>query len=205
MAISSEFESSGPFSDGMAAVELNGQWGYVDKSGKMVIPPQFTFVSQFCDGIALTRRGEEWAYIDKMGLVVLSPGCDSNGAEDFSDGLAAISMGGALEPARNTKEGNRLVGSKMGFIDKRGNVVIKPQFLSAGNFSEGLAAVGPDGIDDKGFFVDRRGFIDRTGQLVIPADFDWAGDFRDGVALVRVGDEYGYIDKTGKCVWKPTR
>jgi hypothetical protein len=29
------------FSEGLAAVKVNGKWGIIDKKGKMVIPPQF--------------------------------------------------------------------------------------------------------------------------------------------------------------------
>ncbi|EOA6136260.1 WG repeat-containing protein, partial [Campylobacter coli] len=31
----------GNFSEGLAGVELNGKWGFIDKSGKIVIEPKF--------------------------------------------------------------------------------------------------------------------------------------------------------------------
>ena len=45
-------------------------------------------------------------------------------AWDFSEGLAAVKIGG-----------------KVGFINKAGEIVINPQFDNAGSFSEGLARV----------------------------------------------------------------
>ena len=32
--------------------------------------------------------------------------------------------------------------------------------------------------------------------------FDMAGNFSEGLAGVKLGDEWGFIDKTGKMVWK---
>ena len=41
--------------------------------------------------------------------------------------------------------------------------------------------------------------------MVIPAQFDEAAGFFEGLALVKVGKKFGYIDKTGKYVWTPTK
>ena len=43
----------------------------------------------------------------------------------------------------------------------------------------------------------KSGYIDKEGDLVIEAKFDDAKDFYEGLAPVRVGDKWGYIDKTG--------
>ncbi|HYE72524.1 MAG TPA: WG repeat-containing protein [Blastocatellia bacterium] len=34
--------------------------------------------------------------------------------------------------------------------------------------------------------------------------FDDAGNFSEGAAMVRIGSRIGYIDRTGKYIWKPT-
>lgn len=82
-----------------------------------------------------------------------------------------------------------------GFIDKKGNLVIKPKFDNAADFSEGLAAVRAN----RGLW----GFIDRTGDFVIPPQYDWAESFSEGLALVKLGDKYGYIDKTQRFIIEP--
>ena len=69
-------------------------------------------------------------------------------ASAFGDGLAAV----------------RSLGEKIRYIDKTGKTVIQPQFLTGGEFSEGLAPVemtAPEGI--------RWGFINTDGKLVISA------------------------------------
>jgi hypothetical protein len=47
--------------------EKTGRWGYVDKTGKMVVGPQFDFAGGFFEGLALVRIGDDktgkWGYI----------------------------------------------------------------------------------------------------------------------------------------------
>ena len=69
----------------------------------------------------------------KTGTIVINPQFDK--AESFSEGLAAVRIGG-----------------KEGFIDKTGHYVINPQFDSANSFSDGLAAVR---VGDKWGFIAR--------------------------------------------------
>lgn len=46
------------------------------------------------------------------------------------------------------------------------------------------------------------GFMNEKGGEVIKPQFDsdGTGEFHEGMCLVKVGDKYGYIDKTGKIV-----
>lgn len=84
---------------------------------------------------------------------------------------------------------------KWGFINRRGEIVIAPQFDgSYYRFSEGLAAVELKG---------KWGYIDRRGKWVIQPQYQGAEGFKHGIAAVRVGewDEGGgwrYIDRSGQ-------
>lgn len=111
-------------------------------------------------------------------------------------------------PAPSTPAIHSKATTLRGFIDKSGNFVIKPQFVTASSFHEGLAHV-----------VDPRGsFIDKSGNFVIKKTYYVAGDFTEGLASAAVpkpgsswadvnrpGDQllYGYIDKTGNFVIPP--
>jgi len=85
-------------------------------------------------------------------------------------------------------------GGLWGFIDHTGKFVLKPQFVRAKEFSEGLAAVayGSDASM-------RWGYIDKSGKLRIKAKFYSAGSFRRGFSYVSVGafgkSEAQYIDR----------
>lgn len=90
-----------------------------------------------------------------------------------------------------------------GYIDKTGKMVIKPQFLGAREFSEGLAAVlVPSSTPGN----PQWGYIDKTGKFIIQAQFVYAQKFSEGLASVQIsyGDGFGFIDKTGKFIIPPT-
>ena len=80
--------------------------------------------------------------------------------------------------------------AKWGFIDKRGQVAIRPRYDQVSAFSEGLAAVNHKG---------KWGYIDKTGDIVIDFQFLAAWSFVNGYARVEtfVGGQC-FIDKSGR-------
>ncbi len=209
-AIAPRFENVRTFADGLAAVRIDGKWGYIDRSGNIVIEPKFDKGNDFSEGFALVWiSGQNRNYIDKTGNSVINWGFGENSAGEFSQGLALacivttcgyIDQTGYFAIERTfgsagtfSKEGLARVriDGKWGYIDTRGEIVIQPEFVDSQRFSEGLAGVK---IDDK------WGYIDKTGNRVIPLQFDRAGDFSEGLARVRIGTKIGYIDKTGNRV-----
>jgi len=174
---------------GLLPVEVDGESGYMDRSGRLVITPQFGHAGHFSEGLAAVEVGDigvgKWGYMDTTGTLVIKPQFDC--VWSFSEGLAAVRVGD-----ENT--------GRWGYINKTGEFVVKPQFLLALNFHEGLAAV------DVGDWKNRKwGFIDTTGKFVINPQFDGAKDFSRGKAEVTVADKCGHIDKTGEVVWEPSK
>jgi len=72
-----QFESAGPFSEGLAAVEVGQdkgwKWGYIDNSGSFVIAPQFDYADGFSEGLAAVRLGDEktgqWASLTQVEIM----------------------------------------------------------------------------------------------------------------------------------------
>lgn len=92
-----------------------------------------------------------------------------------------------------------------GFKDEEGNVIIRPQFLSCGDFHFGLCPVALNRTwcreaDGREYYEMHWGYIDQTGRMVIPYKFSEAHDFNKyGVAMVKENysnDEY-LIDTNG--------
>lgn len=93
MVIPCQWKFIGEFSEGLAKVEDNNQeWGYIDKTGKVVIPYQWKDVGNFSDGLAAVCGAYyKWGFIDKTGKVVIP--CQWKYAGNFSEffeGLANV-------------------------------------------------------------------------------------------------------------------
>jgi WG containing repeat len=163
--------------------EEDDRWGYVDRSGKFMIKPQFSIVAPFSEGLAwVGPKNKGYGYIDKTGAWVVKP--QFNHALEFSEGLAAVSVHG-----------------RWGYINATGNYAVAPQFDDAQSFSEGLAPV------KKG---ELWGYIDKTGRFVIEPRFPDSSNFlygkssfSGGVAVVQA--KYPYfelIDRNGNVIKK---
>lgn len=181
------------FSEGFGAISYMGKFGFVDTTGKIVIAPVYDYVASFSQGFAAVRHGDLWGYVDKTGKEVIPP--KYGYASSFTaNGMAAVSTTAARSAI--PKEEVDMVYEEgdaqyYGYIDKTGNWVIKPQFIEAGDFSEGLACASTD--------YRGKGYIDKSGKFIIVPKYDYAGNFENGYAYVRVRMyEAVYIDKMGK-------
>ncbi len=96
----------------------------------------------------------------------------------FSEGLAKITVNG-----------------KVGFINTKGEIVVKPTLKDASYFSENLAPFE----NNNG----KWGYVNGKGKIVIKPQFDWAISFHEGLGLVQIGKLWGYINRNGKVVIDP--
>ena len=203
-------------------IQQNGKVGFIDKTGKIVISPQFDSVLSdeqdgcFSEGLAVAQIGDKWGYIDKTGKFVIPPKFKSQ-PSFFHEGVARVttedgtsgifdSSGEFVERLKSIEivalfsEGLAVAskGEKYGYVDKTGKFLIEPRFADADNFKEGLARVKLEETPEA-----KYGFVDKTGKMVIEPRFTEAESFSEGLAAVDFGDKYGYIDKTGKVVITP--
>ncbi len=81
--------------------------------------------------------------------------------------------------------------NKIGYVNKQGVEIIKPQFEDGLTFNEGYAAVK---INNK------WQYLDSTGKIVTQPVYDDAFDFNNGMAVVVKNNLFGYIDKKGEVV-----
>lgn len=79
-----------------------------------------------------------------------------------------------------------------GYIDKEGNVALKPRFRGAGVFNEGLAPVRTSGT---------YGYINTKGEWIIQPQFDYAFPFSHGRARVYFEGKLRFIDYKGKILF----
>ena len=56
-----------PYSEGFAAVEKNGRWGFIDRKGRETVRPQYQDVLAYGESRAAVKRDGRWGFIDTTG------------------------------------------------------------------------------------------------------------------------------------------
>ncbi|KAB2877922.1 WG repeat-containing protein [bacterium] len=203
-------------SEGFIAVDADGGWGYIDTQGEFVIKPRFGSAYDFHSGYALVIVNyNRWRIIDKSGNFTTEKEFDYLG--ECGDGLFYAEFGydkGIVDHAGefvlksvSCRYYNRNLiqyeeNEKIGFRNREGRILLKPQFVMADDIGNGWIAV----IDEK----NRLGFIDSLGNIKLPLQnefyIDLSSDakFKEERLVVRNKKKVGVIDKNLQWVVKPT-
>lgn len=128
-----------PFYEGLAAFkdQSSGNWGFINSTGKVVIPAQYEFVDKFSEGLAAVRfkatnsQASKWGYIDRTGKTVIGPMFEKEPG-GFSESWAVV-----------TKRNDKQV-----LMDKTG-AIVSGEYNSITPFKQGRSIV--DGL----YVVDR--------------------------------------------------
>jgi len=141
-----QFEAAWSFVDGRALAQRDGKRFLIDRSGEQIVG-DFITALPFSMGLAAANfggtiddsiqdqqytKGGLWGYIGIDGKVSIPPGFTC--ARTFSDGLAAVRVGGKVDYICE--------GGRWGFITPDGKWKIEPRFSDVlADFRDGLAKV----------------------------------------------------------------
>jgi hypothetical protein len=161
---------------GLAPVMKDGVWGFLDRSGRVVIPFAFedALAQHFLSGLAAVKVRSKWGFIYRFGDFVVKPYFDQ--VLLFSEGLAPVKL-----------------DEKWGVIDLAGRVRLQPRWDALGQFVGGLANATQAG---------KSGYISPTGSWAIEPTFDTARTFSGDLAVVKTGVIPAYIRVDGTVVWE---
>ena len=68
MVIPLIYDNASCFSEGLAAVNKKGLWGFINSSGNEVIPFKYSYAVSFYQGSGkVLKASGKWYYIDKSG------------------------------------------------------------------------------------------------------------------------------------------
>ena len=206
------------FHDGLA-VTFNGQYGIVNKQGRLVVPYQPNIIEDYKNGMALVYvdRSKYGAYNTNGQLAVPAI---YDGMRAFSSGLACAQIGSDHFYVR--KNGARLQPSSLisgedfkdniatvetndgrGFMDSNGRITIFQSLSEWGesycdfeDFSEGLAVVHECALDGE----PKKGYMNKLGKIVVPTEYDEAYAFKNGMGRVVKNGHYGFVNANGLLV-----
>lgn len=86
------YNSSGDFKENRIYVlDFNDNYGYLDETGKEVIPLIYQSVYDFSNGLAAVKKDGKWGYIDTNGKVVIN--FQYEYVDSFKNGKARVAFG----------------------------------------------------------------------------------------------------------------
>ena len=221
------FSCLSAFADGDEAnyipVCLNGKWGYIDKTGKYVIEPQYDEIRPFDEsGLAAVKINDKWGTIDKMGKVVVEPQFEY--PLHFKDGLAEVILdyrevglvditGKYVLKLQNDASAysfeykgfdeNGLaevkVNNKYGLMDKTGKFVLNPQYEELYYEKEDKTyKIFSYFLDSEENSEEKWGFFDYASGIVVEPQFDLK--FNLSIPEISIFDENGLacVEVNGK-------
>ena len=150
-----QFDEAGSFHEGLACVERNGKWGYIDTKGHVIIPLNYENARSFGEGLAPVKQNGKWGYVDKSGHVVIS------GYFEY-----ACSFGSSIKNLAEVK-----LNEKWGYIDRTGKIIVQCIYDDTKELTDGMAAVKRDG---------KWGYIDEYGREMISCKYYDAHYFQNG-------------------------
>ncbi len=217
---------------GAAAAPDPQLFGFIDRSGRVVIKPSFDSVGQFEQGVALVSVGGETQLIDRTGKTLFStasivrPKKISTAGEEatssYLDEHETMANGQRLNPydfqSRHAFQGELAViataDGQSGLIDRRGKVVVQPLYDSViANTADGV--IGYNSIDESlvgrndhpsAFLISKDnlwGVLDSAGKEIFAPKFKRILSYQNDHAAVMVDDKYGFADAKGNIVIKP--
>lgn len=214
VALASQYALVDSFSEGLAMVgttvsdvSVVGGYGFIDKTGQLVIPGIYQDAGRFSDGLAVVKKEGKYGYIDQRGTVVVD--FKYRQAEAFQDGTARCLLDSAN------------VNTSLQFIDKTGKVLYRTRADDIGRFSEGLlfanVVVGPvkipkDPTRDQEAPERVVGYMNPRFEFEIRINREMPGDryflqgeeFHEGLAEVAFGhaggERKGFISREGELV-----
>ena len=165
-----QYSEVGNYFEGLAKVEFQYKWGFIDQEGKEIVPCRYDDVYRFQESMAAVRLNNKWGFIDKEGKEIVP--CQYDNVYSFQKGMAAVCL-----------------DNKWGFINKEGKEIVPYRYNKVCSFQKGMAAVCLD---------NKWGFIDKEGKEIVPYRYDNVYSFQEGKVKVCLDNKWGVINESGK-------
>jgi hypothetical protein len=217
-----QFEDVRELSDGLAAVKLEGKWGYVDSEGRVVISPRFGGPGFFGKQPKLGRQADaekQLGLIDRAGQWVIEPryeqlfsrykrsdrdlywywvGRSRNGWDILNEsGEVTGHIEGMLDQPPEPCEDGRILGLRDKqeiLFDATGHALLPPEgrLTRVACFEHFIVKVR-----------DRAGVVDAAMQWIVPPKFETITALAGNRLLAKVSGKYGIVTANGRWILDP--
>lgn len=195
------------FSEGLAAVQKDGLWGFIDTNGDVAIEFQYSVAGDFHEGrAAVSNQQSNLFYIDKTGTRVSQPIVGYEFTGEARGGLFKVSL----------PEGG------FGLMDENGTLVSERPldyrwddnawYAFPGTNADSMVVVLPNGVNlysDYFFRFYGNVCVGKTSEKDVLYSMETGeklktarsiGYFREGLAFCHDGLRCGYLDKNGQWI-----
>jgi hypothetical protein len=228
--LSRDYRQIMPFHEGLALVSAAGNlsnasnkylYGFIDKTGREVIPTQFPYALSFSEGLAVARdaNGKD-IFINRSGNKAFEGSFSV--AYSFSNGAANVGMpvaGDAFatdyflidktgKPLTEKFEQMNLYGNfyrvqknrKWGLVSRAGKTLVEPvyEYINESNFRDenGSYKGYSEGVLTAKL-NGKWGMTDTAGKVLVAFSFDRIDAFNEGLSPAYQNGKGGYMNKRG--------
>nr|WP_321408093.1 WG repeat-containing protein [uncultured Carboxylicivirga sp.] len=139
------FTFASKFSEGLALVERDLKFGYVDSTGTIVIDYQFYDAGPFTEGIAYASKNGKYGYINKSGQFIIKPQFDL--AYPFKQELGVVKQ---MNPDTTIYGSSKMIYT---YINKEGKLIGNEFYSTIYKKYDYFVATKGDSI----FHINKRG------------------------------------------------
>lgn len=189
------------FKEGLLPALKNGKVGYINDKGKTVIGFHYDRLNgkQWArgvrDGRVIVRQNNGFGVLDTRGKFIVKPSKAYQNIDDFSQGAAKVTT--AMGSYTIDKSGNKIPTNTDWATDDISSQVPSHETQSSPEQPSNSmtdAPLIPKQQDGK------WGFVDEKGVPMIIFTFDEVKPYSENLAAVRMGDNWGFINKGGQLV-----
>lgn len=179
------FQVCHPFYDNYALVEVNNQYGLINKSGKQKIFFKYNFVRNYFSGTAIARSNNKWILVDTMSKELTQPYNDIIRAYD---GVIAVKKNSKWAIIDNTgKLLTDFIFDEVKIVEND-DLHITSFWLQPFKFDQGYLLVMNN---------NKWGIANKEGRLIIKTEYDAVSSFKKGIAYVKKDKKWAIADSIG--------
>lgn len=175
-----KYDSIGKFKEGFVVVRKDNKFGYVDLLAKELGAVNYRYARAFSEDLATALNDKNWLFVNKKGEefpLIYNGVSNYNNVGSFQEGLCWV-----------------FFNNKVGYVNKKGKLVIDLEYDNAWSFNDGIARVGLNS---------KMGCIDLVGNEVIPIQYDKIDINYNGILTATLDGKEFYFNSKGQKTEKP--